>query len=732
MPDRSITLNSTIEQWFTNYNLLNGDLLSVTGRVTTAEGNITTLNSSLSTLTGRVTTAESDIDTLDAALVTLTGRVTAAEGVNTSQGSSITTLSGRITTTETDISNLSTRVGSLASLAAGIIAAEADDSIVEAINYVHSLVTGTTAEFTNLVVSGTGSFGGAVTLSSTLAVASGITVAGNTVWHAGNDGAGSTMDADLLDGQQGAYYLAWSNLTGVPSTFTPSAHVHSAADITSGTLAVARGGTGIASYTTGNYVRASAATTLEQRTPAQVLADIGAAAASHTHAATDITSGTLAVARGGTGLASYTTGNYIRASGATALEQRTPAQVLSDIGAAAASHVHAASDITSGTLGVARGGTGLSSLTTGSFIRASGTTSFELRTAVQVLSDIGAAAASHTHATSDITSGTFADARIAQSNVTQYNSVIAPTWANVSGKPSTFTPSTHTHAASDITSGTFDAARIPTLSYLALSGGTLTGDFAITSAAPLITLTENDQLAGAQISRIFRSANVLYIESEGEIRFTGLSGGNISSLTVRSGGINHTIWHAGNDGSGSGLDADLLDGLNSTAFARIDTSNSANFVTTGEVRGSLFRFGSNDEYIQRNGETVEILTDNTVRVQANSSGMNVTGAIVATGDVSGNSDGNLKKDIEIIRHALDRVKEMKGVTFEWNKKAQKRSSNSLRKGKQAGVIYQDVASGLPEATLIGPDGVGSVSVLGMVGLLVQAVKELDAKLEARA
>lgn len=68
-------------------------------------------------------------------------------------------------------------------------------------------------------------------------------------------------------------------------------------------------------------------------TRALTAADIGAAASSHAHAATDITSGILAVARGGTGIGSYTTGNYIRASGATTLEQRTPAQVLTDIGA---------------------------------------------------------------------------------------------------------------------------------------------------------------------------------------------------------------------------------------------------------------------------------------------------------------------------------------------------------------------------------------------------------------
>lgn len=46
------------------------------------------------------------------------------------------------------------------------------------------------------------------------------------------DGPGSGLDADLLDGQSSAYYRAWSNLTGVPSTFTPSAHTHSISDVT--------------------------------------------------------------------------------------------------------------------------------------------------------------------------------------------------------------------------------------------------------------------------------------------------------------------------------------------------------------------------------------------------------------------------------------------------------------------------------------------------------------------
>jgi len=40
-----------------------------------------------------------------------------------------------------------------------------------------------------------------------------LTYGGNTVWHAGIDGAGSGLDADLLDGQQGSYYAVATDLT---------------------------------------------------------------------------------------------------------------------------------------------------------------------------------------------------------------------------------------------------------------------------------------------------------------------------------------------------------------------------------------------------------------------------------------------------------------------------------------------------------------------------------------
>lgn len=76
---------------------------------------------------------------------------------------------------------------------------------------------------------------------------------------------------------------AWADVTGKPSTYPPSAHTHDAADLTSGTLDIARIPVGTSGTTVcvGNDSRLS-----DARTPT-----------AHGHAASDIVSGTIAYAR---------------------------------------------------------------------------------------------------------------------------------------------------------------------------------------------------------------------------------------------------------------------------------------------------------------------------------------------------------------------------------------------------------------------------------------------------
>jgi hypothetical protein len=48
-----------------------------------------------------------------------------------------------------------------------------------------------------------------------------------------DDGAGSGLDADMVDGQHGSYYLNWNNLTNVPAGFADGVDNNSGGDITS-------------------------------------------------------------------------------------------------------------------------------------------------------------------------------------------------------------------------------------------------------------------------------------------------------------------------------------------------------------------------------------------------------------------------------------------------------------------------------------------------------------------
>lgn len=83
-------------------------------------------------------------------------------------------------------------------------------------------------------------------------------------------------------------------------------------------LTVDKGGTGLSSLTSGNYIKANSNLSFGQLTPAQVLADIGAAASGHTHTTTIASGGTSQI-----NLAANTA--YTLTSGGTSYVFKTPA-----------------------------------------------------------------------------------------------------------------------------------------------------------------------------------------------------------------------------------------------------------------------------------------------------------------------------------------------------------------------------------------------------------------------
>jgi hypothetical protein len=117
------------------------------------------------------------------------------------------------------------------------------------------------------------------------------------------------------------------------------------------------------------------------------------------------------------------------------------------------------------------------------------------------------------------------------------------------------------------------------------------------------------------------------------------------------------------DGSGSGIDADRLDGSHASAFARL-------------------------------------------------TGATFSGTVTAPNFVS-SSDARLKSDIAPIPDALARVQALTGVTF----------TMAGSDTRQMGLIAQEVQAVAPEA-VVETEGVLRLAYGNLVGLLVEAIKDL--------
>jgi hypothetical protein len=102
--------------------------------------------------------------------------------------------------------------------------------------------------------------------------------------------------------------------------------------------------------------------------------------------------------------------------------------------------------------------------------------------------------------------------------------------------------------------------------------------------------------------------------------------------------------------------------------------------------------------------------------------LDVSGNIRATANVVSYSDSNVKKDFQVITNALDKLKIVNGYTYK------RRDEDTGR--RYAGVIAQEVENVLPEVVFDDAEGKKSVAYGNIVALLIEAVKDLNARLDA--
>ena len=101
----------------------------------------------------------------------------------------------------------------------------------------------------------------------------------------------------------------------------------------------------------------------------------------------------------------------------------------------------------------------------------------------------------------------------------------------------------------------------------------------------------------------------------------------------------------------------------------------------------------------------------------------VQSTITATGDITAFSDETLKENIETITQSLEKVLKMRGVGF--NRKDIVGQENK----KFIGVIAQEIEKILPEVVSENKEGLKSVAYGNIVAVLIEAIKELNAKVE---
>jgi uncharacterized protein (UPF0218 family) len=103
------------------------------------------------------------------------------------------------------------------------------------------------------------------------------------------------------------------------------------------------------------------------------------------------------------------------------------------------------------------------------------------------------------------------------------------------------------------------------------------------------------------------------------------------------------------------------------------------------------------------------------------SSLTVIGDVVAFGTPS---DVSFKENIKPIENALDKVKKLQGVTFDW-----KESDSILDIKEDIGFIAQDVQKVLPELVRENKDGMLSMRHQGIAPILLEAIKELKAEID---
>jgi hypothetical protein len=181
--------------------------------------------------------------------------------------------------------------------------------------------------------------------------------------------------------------------------------------------------------------------------------------------------------------------------------------------------------------------------------------------------------------------------------------------------------------------------------------------------------------------------------------------GDVSASNLRTGGVVR-LDNAGNLSNIASLTASGAVSASNINFTGQLLQNGAPYV------GSQFSNASSNVFLM--GSNLGLGTSNPAFT------LDVNGTVNAT-DVVMRSDSRLKTNLEKISQGLDKIKSISGYTY--NLRA------DLEGKRYTGLIAQELEVVLPEAVTTDDNGIKSVAYGSLAGLIVEAIKDLDAKID---
>ena len=236
---------------------------------------------------------------------------------------------------------------------------------------------------------------------------------------------------------------------------------------------------------------------------------------------------------------------------------------------------------------------------------------------------------------------------------------------------------------------------------LSKSGGTITYTG--------ISTEEIQDVVGAMVSTNTESGiAVTYDDTNGKLNF------DVSDPTITLTGAvtgSATMTNLGNVTIATTATADPTLTING------DASGSATFTNLGNATLTLTIADDSHNHTIANIDGLQATLDTFIQTDANGD-LTINGTVTAT-NFNTTSDANLKVNVKTIESSRDKVNGLRGVNFNW-----KNSGDYTM-----GVIAQEVEEIIPEVVATDVNGKKSVNYQAMVGLLIEAVKDLQAQID---